>query len=50
VVRRALAGVERITEGCPERFEFAIYRWIWNYTRDSQPRIDAPISRTVTSA
>ncbi len=28
-------------EGCPERFEFAFYRWIWNYTRDSQPRIDA---------
>ena len=30
-------------EGCPERFEFAFYRWIWNYERDSRPRLDAAI-------
>ncbi len=34
-----MAGSPR--QGLPERFEFAFYRWIWNYTRDSQPRLDA---------
>jgi hypothetical protein len=32
-------------EGCPERFEFAFCRWIWNYTLDSQPRLDAAHQR-----
>lgn len=32
-------------EGCPERFQFAFYRWIWNYERDSRPRFDAALQR-----
>jgi len=32
-------------EGCPERFELAFYRWIWNYERDGQPRLDAALRR-----
>jgi adenylate kinase family enzyme len=32
-------------EGCPERFQFAFYRWIWNYERDSRPRLDAALQR-----
>ena len=32
-------------EGCPERYQLAFYRWIWNYARDSRPRLDAAISR-----
>lgn len=31
--------------GCPERFQFAFYRWIWNYERDSRPRLDAALQR-----
>jgi adenylate kinase family enzyme len=31
-------------EGCPERFELAFYRWIWNYPRDSRPRLDAALA------
>ena len=32
-------------EGCPERFQLAFYRWIWNYDRDSRQRLDAALSR-----
>jgi len=32
-------------EGCPERFNIAFYRWIWNYGRDSRPRLDAALAR-----
>lgn len=32
-------------EGCPERFDLAFYRWIWNYRRDSRPRLDAALDR-----
>lgn len=32
-------------EGCPERFQLAFYRWIWNYNRDSRPRLDAALAR-----
>ena len=32
-------------DGCPERFQLAFYRWIWNYHRDSRPRLDAAIDR-----
>jgi adenylate kinase family enzyme len=32
-------------DGCPERFQFAFYRWIWNYERDSRPRLDAALQR-----
>jgi adenylate kinase family enzyme len=30
---------------CPERFQVAFYRWIWNYQRDSRPRLDAALQR-----
>lgn len=32
-------------EGCPERFQLAFHRWIWNYERDSRPRLDAALQR-----
>jgi adenylate kinase family enzyme len=32
-------------EGCPERFQLSFYRWIWNYQRDSRPRLDAALGR-----
>ena len=32
-------------DGCPERFQLAFYRWIWNYERDSRPRLDAALER-----
>ncbi len=31
--------------GCPERFDLAFYRWIWNYERDSRPRLDSALER-----
>ncbi len=31
--------------GCPERYQLDFYRWIWNYPRDGQPRLDAAIQR-----
>ena len=32
-------------EGCPERFQLAFTRWIWNYERDSRPRLEAALRR-----
>jgi adenylate kinase family enzyme len=32
-------------DGCPERFEREFYRWIWNYRRDSRPRLDEALRR-----
>ena len=32
-------------EGCLERFDPAFYRWIWNYERDSRPRLDSALQR-----
>ncbi|MEL6891132.1 MAG: isopentenyl transferase family protein [Actinomycetota bacterium] len=32
-------------DGCPERYQLEFYRWIWNYPRDSRPRLDAAIER-----
>jgi adenylate kinase family enzyme len=34
-------------EGCPERFDLEFYRWIWNYERDSRPRLDDALQRHV---
>ncbi len=31
--------------GCPERLQLSFYRWIWNYERDSRPRLDAAVVR-----
>ena len=31
-------------EGCPERFQLSFFRWIWNYERDSRPRLDAALT------
>ncbi|MGQ0432275.1 MAG: isopentenyl transferase family protein [Microthrixaceae bacterium] len=46
-VRRSLRnhGQAIQAEGCPERFQLAFYRWIWNYGRDSRPRLDAALAR-----
>ena len=32
-------------DGCPERFDVDFYRWIWNYDRDSRPRLDDALAR-----
>lgn len=32
-------------DGCPERFQLEFYRWIWNYRRDSRPRLDAALAK-----
>ena len=32
-------------DGCPERFDLTFYRWIWNYERDSRPRLDNALHR-----
>ena len=32
-------------ERCPERFQLSFFRWIWNYERDSRPRLDAALAR-----
>jgi adenylate kinase family enzyme len=32
-------------EGCPERFQLEFYRWMWNYRRDSRPRLDAALAK-----
>jgi adenylate kinase family enzyme len=32
-------------EDCPERYQLVFYRWIWNYERDSRPRLDAALKR-----
>ena len=38
-------GQEIQADGCPERFKLSFYRWVWNYPRDSRPRLDAAIER-----
>jgi adenylate kinase family enzyme len=30
--------------GCPERWDWAFVRWVWNYRRDSRPRALAAIA------
>jgi adenylate kinase family enzyme len=32
-------------DGCPERFQLAFLRWIWNYRRDSRPRLDTALAK-----
>ena len=32
-------------DGCPERFDLTFYRWIWNYERDSRPRLESALHR-----
>jgi SAM-dependent methyltransferase len=44
--RSALShGKAMQAEGCPERFQLSFFRWIWNYDRDSRPRLDAALAR-----
>ena len=38
-------GKEVQADGCPERFQLAFFRWIWNYERDSRPRLEAALQR-----
>jgi hypothetical protein len=42
-------GVAVQADGCPERFEVAFYRWIWNEQRDSRPVSTPRCSDTITS-
>jgi len=34
-----------LAEGCPERFDLAFWRYVWNYRRDSAPKNAAAIAR-----
>ena len=38
-------GRDAQADGCPERFSLEFYRWIYNYDRDSRPRLEAAIAR-----
>jgi hypothetical protein len=38
-------GADIQAEGCRERIQLSFYRWIWNYERDSHPRLDAALGR-----
>ena len=38
-------GRDARADGCPERFSLEFYRWIYNYDRDSRPRLEAAIAR-----
>lgn len=31
--------------GCPEHFDFEFVKWIWNFPRDSQPRLTEALAR-----
>lgn len=46
-LRRSIVnrGTAVQAEGCPERFQRSCYRWIWNFQRDSRPRLDAALGR-----
>lgn len=41
VLSRSLRWYGRATqaEGCPERFDWEFLRWVWNWRRDSRPRM-----------
>ncbi len=41
VLTRSLRWYGRATqaEGCPERFDSEFLRWVWNWSRDSRPRV-----------
>lgn len=34
-----------LAEGCPERFDLAFLRYVWNYERESAPKNEAAIGR-----
>jgi adenylate kinase family enzyme len=42
VLRRALFGYGRarpdVAPGCPERFDWAFLKWVWNYPKRSRPK------------
>jgi adenylate kinase family enzyme len=42
VLRRALLGYGRsrpdVAPGCPERFDWAFLKWVWNYPKRSRPK------------
>ena len=39
-----------LAPGCPERFDLAFYRYIWNWDRDSRPRMQAAIDDWASEA
>jgi adenylate kinase family enzyme len=42
VLRRAVLGYGRnrpdVAPGCPERFDWAFLKWVWNYPKRSRPK------------
>jgi adenylate kinase family enzyme len=45
-VRRSLRrGAELQAPGCPNRFDWSFYRWIWLYPKVSRPRLDEALAR-----
>jgi adenylate kinase family enzyme len=50
-LRRAVRDRRRpdradLPEGCPEGFDWAFYRWIWNFGRDDRPQILEKLAQT----
>ena len=46
-LRRSLRhlGQDVQAPGCRERLDFTFYRWVWRYTIDSRPRLDAALGQ-----
>lgn len=47
VVSRIIANYGRDVqaEGCPERFDLAFLRWVWQYPKSRRPHLDAALDR-----
>jgi len=49
VARRGLSyrGRSRpdLADGCPERLEWAFFRWIWQFPRQTRPRLEAVLAQ-----
>ena len=48
VIRRTFAGFGRtradMTPGCPEQFDWAFFKYIWNFSRDHRPGLVEQLS------
>ena len=46
VLRRSLSNWGRAiqAEGCPERLDKEFLQWVWRWSRDSRPRLDAALA------
>lgn len=50
-LRRAVRHYRRrdradLPEGCPEGFDWAFYKWIWNWPRNDRPRLLEKLAQT----